>query len=109
MPSLDERISAAWANNTSEQLNETAIERTARIAGVGHAAVVDWLHGPVSRPLPSPNSVGWWALKDGEYVEFVESDKFDTPTEACAHFFDNHGQGVVFHHGNRAGLRMTPA
>ena len=57
--------------------------------------------------LPDPNTVGWWALKDGTYVEFVPSARFADADEAGPYFFDRHGHGVTFHHGNRAGLRAT--
>jgi hypothetical protein len=60
------------------------------------------------RPV-DPNSVGWWALKDGAYVDFKDSAKFKSPGDAGSYFFDRHGFGVTFHHGNRAGLRATPS
>jgi hypothetical protein len=59
--------------------------------------------------LPDPNTVGWWAMKDGEHIEFAASERFDNTTVAGNHFFDRHGFGVVFHHGNRSGLRPTIA
>ena len=59
--------------------------------------------------LPDPNTVGWWAMKDGVHVDFCPTEKFEDADEANYYFFHYHGQGVVFHHGNRAGLRPTPA
>lgn len=56
-----------------------------------------------------PNTVGWWAHKDGKPVEFRSSNTFSDRDEAADYFYDRHGYGVSFHHGNRAGLRPPPA
>lgn len=58
--------------------------------------------------MPDPNTIGWRALKDGQYVAFKPSHENSCPLSAGNYFFEKFGFGVSFHHGNRAGLHAPP-